>query len=250
MYRKSIPSNLNCFFVNDVPQRLQTKNPSVCHVNRKIWVEHPAGVKKYTVKIQIRNILGEIPQNLQEQPFQSAKWSSAQMSRIYPWNNISQSYAARNARQSSTNYRPLNLKTMNSWSEGYTWNLDTTTSKWKSGKLLKEVKPHISRNCPCKCKPKKSGRPVPKVQKYFFFFWFNMCKPTKILNMTLNQKRLERVLLWAPAAQPYFVSEGKGIGIELFHRTLHSGPRLSTDQGGIEPSDEKEVWVACCPFTS
>ena len=66
----------------------------------------PQVKKNYTLKIQIRNILGEYPKIYKNNHFKMQKKSSAQMSRIYPWNNMSQSYAARNAWQSSTNYRP------------------------------------------------------------------------------------------------------------------------------------------------
>ena len=48
----------------------------------------PQVKKNYTLKIQIRNILGEYPKIYKNNHFKMQKKSSAQMSRIYPWNNV------------------------------------------------------------------------------------------------------------------------------------------------------------------
>ena len=91
---KTIPANLNWIY-SEWHTSKTSKKRIPQYVNPKIWVEHPADLKHYTLKIQICNILGEIPKKHQTSTRTTTKtcknkWGSAQMSRIYPWNHISQ----------------------------------------------------------------------------------------------------------------------------------------------------------------
>ena len=189
--------------------------------------------KNYTLKIQIRNILGEIPQNLREQPFKNAK--NPEVARKCPASTLGIIEAKVMLREMPGKVQQitaLKLKTMNSWSESYLeFGHHHVKMEFKKNTEVSKAT-HFKKLPLRKCKPK--------------MIWATCPKSSKMLCTHVNQQNAEydpqskvspKSASLSSCGSAKIRERGKGDRIELFHIILHRRPRLSTDQGGIEPGE-------------